>query len=163
MTPPTSWGRYGAQWAISPGLTRPQRYAVAVLWCAVIFIVSSVPGNRYPQIDLPNIDKGMHFILFLPLGWLLARSITAPDWRLPPAGPWFAVIAGCFYGATDELHQHWVPNRTPSIADWLVDCLAVMAGVLAWKFYAAAARRRLPVQDTYATRSTVSRIKQENA
>jgi VanZ family protein len=106
------------------------RFIPAAFWMLVIFSLSSIPGDRYPRVDLANADKGVHAVLFLPLGWLFARAAkarAAARWRLAAA-----VAAGVLYGALDEFHQMFVPKRSCSLADWLVDCVAVAAGAGLW-------------------------------
>lgn len=106
------------------------RFIPAVAWMAVIFTLSSIPGDRYPRVDLANADKGVHALLFLPVGWLFARAAMAGAelrWRLLAA-----IIAGALYGALDEFHQSFVPKRSCSLADWLVDFLAVAVGAAMW-------------------------------
>ncbi len=39
-----------------------------------------------------------------------------------------AVILGCLYGMTDELHQYFVPGRSTSATDWLADTVGTTAG-----------------------------------
>lgn len=92
-------------------------------------MLSSIPGNRYPKVYIPNADKGVHAFLFWPLGWLLARSLHGNVWWRTAAG---ALVACAAYGLSDEVHQIWVPFRTFSWADWTVDCIASGVGIAAW-------------------------------
>ncbi|MBX7246812.1 MAG: VanZ family protein [Candidatus Sumerlaeaceae bacterium] len=110
----------------------PSRYLFPILWMLVIFILSSIPGDRYPRVDIPNADKGMHALLYLPVGWLFARATAGEWWRQRWIGLVIAVVAGCVFGATDEIHQIWTPHRECSMADWVVDCAAVGVGALLW-------------------------------
>lgn len=129
-------------WLLNPGAEPLARFLPAALWIGVIFILSSIPGDRYPRVDLANADKGVHALLFLPVGWLFARAAQAGErgwWRLPAA-----LAAGALYGALDEFHQLFVPKRSCSLADWLVDCVAVAAGASLWMaWYRCLARRSI--------------------
>lgn len=105
----------------------------AVLWAAAIFWVSS-----RPSVPLPSgwgADKLSHFWAYTLLGFLLARGTAA--YRLSPR---WAVLLGVLYGASDELHQHFVPGRSVEAADWAADALGVLAGVLL-SFWLASVRR----------------------
>jgi VanZ family protein len=51
---------------------------------------------------------------------------------------WLSVFLTAFYGATDELHQYFVPSRSAEIADFLFDCLGAWTGV--WAFEKMALR-----------------------
>jgi VanZ family protein len=46
-----------------------------------------------------------------------------------------AVLLGILYGASDEVHQLFVPNRSSDVVDLLADTLGVMAGAGLWHFY----------------------------
>jgi len=47
---------------------------------------------------------------------------------------WTAALFATLYGATDELHQYFVPTRTFDPADWLADAVDAFAaaGVARW-------------------------------
>jgi VanZ family protein len=112
------------------------RYLPAVVWAGLIFTLSSFSGDRYPRIDIRFADKGMHALLFLPLGWFLARACAAAGTkegiRFWSSSLLVAIVIGIIYGATDEIHQIWVPQRVCSFADWTVDSISVVIGAWAW-------------------------------
>ncbi len=103
----------------------------------MLFILSSIPGHRYPEVRIVQFDKLVHFLMYMPLGLTLARGIA------PLAGSaamttgrsvlWVTIVGG-IYGATDEIHQYFVPNRNSSVLDWVVDVFAVWAGAVCWRF-----------------------------
>jgi VanZ family protein len=47
------------------------------------------------------------------------------------------VLLGVAYGASDELHQHFVPGRSVEFGDWVADSLGVCAGVFLQRFWGA--------------------------
>lgn len=94
----------------------------ALLWAATIFTLSAQP--RLP-LDLGHgRDKLAHVAAYALLGALLARGQRRSDLR-----PWVPVLLGVLYGASDELHQHFVPGRSVDALDWAADCVGVLAGV----------------------------------
>ena len=107
------------------------------IWCALITIASSIPGDRYPDVKFSQADKSVHALLFFGMGWLSARA-----WRLDlfpktfPIGADFRalVFAGCF-GILDEVHQIFVPHRSCTISDVIVDFVAAAGGIAAWHLY----------------------------
>lgn len=103
----------------------------AILWMAVIFSVSSISGDEIPKIGLPNIDKVMHFLEYLILGLLLIRAFfrSYPNIALAKMAI-LAIIIAALYGASDEWHQRFVPNRRCDIADLSLDFLGINIGVL---------------------------------
>jgi VanZ family protein len=100
---------------------------------ALIFFLSSRPGSAYPDIDVPGLDKVVHFCLYGPLGAGLYR------WLDRPLLAWGLTVA---WGVSDEAHQAFVPQRTPSAADVAADAIGGAAGILLWRW-----RRRLQVAD----------------
>src|SRR5262249_41777537 len=68
------------------------------------------------------IRKTAHFTEFFVLGCLTywaSRRGRVPHWRTQ----WMLQAMGLaiLYGLVDELHQAWVPNRTSSIGDSVID------------------------------------------
>lgn len=123
------------------------RYWLPVLaWMSLIFLLSSDVGsanNTSRLIEpflrwlIPNISPGAvvkaHFFIRKPghlseygvLGLLLWRA--ARQTRLGASGqiPWktavAALVLSAAYAATDEFHQSFVPTRTPSVRDVMID------------------------------------------
>jgi VanZ family protein len=102
-----------------------------VVWAAVIFALSSIPGTKLPRVDVPMADKIAHLCVYAVLGALGFRAVrlTAPAWSSPPAVA-AAVAIATVYGASDELHQLWTPNRTPDWQDAAADALGGAFGAL---------------------------------
>lgn len=96
----------------------------AVLWSLVLYTLSA-------QTALPNprrwglTDTHAHFIVFTVLGLTLAYGRYRSPRRLPH---WLIVAAGLLYGVMDEVHQSFVPNRHPSVSDFLADAAGVLVG-----------------------------------
>lgn len=99
---------------------RPAAWLPAIVWAGAIFHLSSLPTVPAPSI--PGVDKALHFAAYAVLGWLLA--FAADRSRLPLAA---AVVLGLAYGVTDEIHQMYVPGRSPDLLDWIADAAGVAA------------------------------------
>ena len=110
----------------------------AVAWAGVIFALSSRP--RLPGPELPGFDKVAHFGAYALLGWLLA--FAAERSRLPLA---VAVALGLLYGASDEIHQMFVPGRSPDVLDWFADAAGVAAAIFLYARRRAAAGAAAPL------------------
>jgi VanZ family protein len=54
------------------------------------------------------------------------------------------VALGVAYGASDEVHQAFVPGRSADPADWAADALGVLAGTFAYARLRAWLRGRTP-------------------
>jgi VanZ family protein len=123
----------------------------AVLWAGVIFGLSSIPGTQLPPVDLPQADKLAHLLVYSVLGALVLRGVRRKSFgrgvtRLA-AGASVDVGAGVgwrwgdfavaitlttLYGISDEIHQHWTPNRTPDWHDVVADLSGAGLGALAF-------------------------------
>jgi VanZ family protein len=102
---------------------------------ALIFVISSfevrVPGLAH----VPLRDKGIHIVEYGVLGWLCAAA-SARTW--PSASPWrtaaFAVFVTVLWGVSDEIHQAFVPGRSPELADVAADLFGSIVGSTARHF-----------------------------
>jgi VanZ family protein len=111
------------------------RWAPALVYMAAIFAASAQP--TLPTPDLDHSDKVLHFAAYAGLGGLLAYG-GAPA----ALGPLPLIAIGTLYGASDEVHQSFVPGRSPDPLDWLADTLGAIAGVLAAHRYFSRRRAR---------------------
>lgn len=108
----------------------------ALLYMALIFVVSSfeveVPGVRH----IPLRDKGIHFVEYAVLGWLCAAA-SSRSW--PSVSAWrvaaFAVFVSVLWGLSDEIHQALVPGRSPELGDVIADLVGSIAGAISWHLF----------------------------
>jgi VanZ family protein len=106
------------------------------LMAVAIFILSSIPGDRLPEIDFNLADKIAHFIIFGVLGLLLARSLSVSRidfWR--ESYVLWSTLIGITYGLFDELHQYFIPGRYTSLSDWIADGVGVVFFVVVYRFW----------------------------
>ncbi|MEO0454336.1 MAG: VanZ family protein [Verrucomicrobiota bacterium] len=90
----------------------------------MILLLSSIPGGltNAPSsvgLDFPQIDKLIHFLLYLPLGWTLSlvRMQTV-----------LFCLCILLLPALDEIYQSTVPNRSPDVLDWMADVAGLTCG-----------------------------------
>ena len=106
---------------------------------AVIFGLSAMSAP--PEPSLPMSDKVIHGVIYALLGALMVRGLSNARWsEVTGATAVGAVVLSTLYGYSDELHQRFVPNRTPELADVLVDALGAScaaAGLWAWSIIKA--------------------------
>lgn len=124
------------------------RWGPPLLWAVAIFSVSA----RSTVPHLPSLlgwDKLQHATAYALGGALLARALAGTR-----RGAIFATALGLLYGASDEVHQRFVPGRNSSAWDWLADAVGVLAGVALWRLYLLhlerRARRRAPAREARA-------------
>lgn len=99
-----------------------KRYIPPILWMAVIFLLSSIPGKEFPVIPFPGFDKLVHIVLYSILGFLWSKALGGRIYQ--------AILIGIVYGLSDEVHQLFVPFREFSLTDLLSDAVGVTGGVL---------------------------------
>ncbi|MBU4304068.1 MAG: VanZ family protein [Candidatus Omnitrophica bacterium] len=104
------------------------------VWAALIFSVSSI--SRFPEKAAPlfSCDKLAHMIEYAILAFLLARAFRNSDSQTRRKNfRILAVICAIVYGLSDELHQYFVPLRTPSAFDWLFDSIGAFLGPMVYR------------------------------
>jgi VanZ family protein len=117
---------------------RLRAWRFALLYMALIFVISSfevqVPGVE----ELPFRDKAIHFVEYGVLGWLCTGAARR-TW--PLAAMWrtalFAVFVSALWGLSDEIHQALVPGRSAELADVVADLLGSAVGSAAWHLFSS--------------------------
>jgi VanZ family protein len=116
--------------------------APLVAYAGVIYAVSAQSHLDVRLPDVPQVDKGIHAVEYGVFGFLAARAVEL----LAPRGPVFAatmaLAIGACYGASDELHQRFVPGRDSDGWDLLADTVGSALGGLAYLLLARARDRR---------------------
>jgi VanZ family protein len=92
-------------------------------YMVLIFILSSQPALE----DIPdiwNIDKLIHFMTYGVLSILLFRVLKRQRAEVRNKQLIFlSFLFATLYGISNEIHQHFIPHRTASIADALANGL----------------------------------------
>lgn len=99
---------------------RPGWWIPALLIMGTIWWLSSGSDTPGPPLRHP-LDWSAHFLAYLALAFTLARATGRRG---------LAVVLAAWFGATDEVHQAFVPGRDAGLSDWLFDLAG--AGVGAW-------------------------------
>ena len=152
-------GRRARRWP------RIRRYGPLVVWMAFIFLASTgefsasntsriigpllrwlFPNISEEQLTLAQsiTRKVAHFAEYAILAWLAARAFTTSShqalrrqWLL------ISLLLVVVYSLSDEYHQSFVPSRTGSIYDSLIDISGGLAALLLYAFW----RRRTRIRD----------------
>lgn len=107
-------------------MTRLWPWVAVAAYLATIFYLSS-QTNPLPELTTRFWDKGLHFAEYGGLGALLLFALRRSGVGVRAALA--AAAAGAsLYGATDELHQAFVPGRSCDLLDWTSDTLGGAAG-----------------------------------
>ncbi len=105
------------------------------MWMAVIFILSSqstLPRGPDPVLEVV-MRKLAHFSEYALLAVLLIRAFEGPVLSRVGLAALAVTVA---YAVSDEIHQGFVPLRTPSPTDVLIDSAGALFGlalVLFWR------------------------------
>ncbi|KPK37983.1 MAG: hypothetical protein AMJ78_10700 [Omnitrophica WOR_2 bacterium SM23_29] len=103
-----------------------------VIYCVIIYVVSSIPQPLPEELEIPYIDKLLHAIEYGILSYLLIRAFLGSGARLTKTSVIIlSVILATAYGASDEFHQLFVENRDSSLFDLFFDFLgATFVGLM---------------------------------
>lgn len=101
-------------------------YVLTVVYCAGLFWLSSQSQPLEP-IDLPDLDKVAHFILYGGLAAIVSVGLRRSPDATPPVVQFFVPAAFAItYGLTDELHQYFVPDRSFDPFDLIADAFGAL-------------------------------------
>jgi VanZ family protein len=104
-----------------------------VVYLAAIFWISSQSNPIFAPPTFSGGDKVAHGAAYALLGLLLCRAYGGSGLG-GGAALALAVITASLYGATDEWHQSFVPNRSMDALDWLADSSGAVLGAGLWLF-----------------------------
>ena len=113
----------------------------------IIFIQSSISSIKLPDIEFDLADKLVHFLVFGFLGILTAKGLAnSGNKRIKENYILLTLVICILYGASDEIHQYFVPGRFSSWGDWIADVLGVivMIGIyIGFKMYQESKNKKL--------------------
>ncbi len=107
------------------------RWAPVVAVMATLFLLSG-----QSQVEVPGglSDKAAHAIAYGGLGLLIVRAVAGGlPARITVRVAALSIAIALAYGASDELHQMFVPGRMPDVRDLVADASgAILAVVVCW-------------------------------
>jgi VanZ family protein len=106
-------------------------------WLAAIFVESSFPATAYPKIEIWSADKIVHIGVYGLLAALCYISLIHQSKFLILSRNAFliTIFIVSIYGASDEFHQYFVPNRDCEFWDWLADLAGGLIMIFLIKYY----------------------------
>lgn len=107
---------------------------VSIVRNALIAVTTSLFGHA---IDVSPIG---HFTEFFLLGLALVNALRL-TFPLGKASI-YALVGASVYGASDELHQIFVPGRTCDPMDWLIDTIAAALAIALFALIVRLKRKR---------------------
>lgn len=100
---------------------------LAVAWTLLIFVLCFLPGNELPKVDLPLIDKWVHFILFAIFSflWLVSAPSRSKIYLFT------ILVITVFVGWLVEYIQgHYAIGRFQDDMDTLADSVGGLIGII---------------------------------
>lgn len=121
-------------------MSLPLRIVIAVLWTVALLAGLAIPSSGLPDIQIKNLDKIAHLLLFFVFGILWMGAL-----RLELRTRMAVVIGiGILVAIGTELMQGMLPfERQPDHLDVVADVIGLVIGV---GTYRALARRRQAVR-----------------
>ncbi|HNT38313.1 MAG TPA: VanZ family protein [Rubrivivax sp.] len=130
--------------------------ALAMLALVVYASLYPFTGWRWPAGNTPwallalpwppwltPLDEALNFAGYLPLGLLLAVAALHSGWRMHRS-LLLALLLPALLSYANEVVQHFLPGRHPSLKDWAMNTLGAAAGaLLAAALHAGGVLRRL--------------------
>ncbi len=103
-------------------IDRLRPWLPAIAWMAAIFVVSHQPKSGLPDFQTWDllIKKSAHFLVYGLLAVLIAR--TGVRWST-------VLLLTIAYAVADEWHQIFIPGRSGSLPDVIIDALGGVAGL----------------------------------
>ena len=99
-----------------------------LLYMAAMFFVSGMSSPPMPS-DVP--DVSLHSLAYFGLALLLIRALAGGKWSgVTISALVLACVIATAYGATDEWHQSFVPNRHADIRDLAADAIGACAAAI---------------------------------
>lgn len=103
-----------------------------IIWAAAIFTLSSIPDLRSGLLTFWDVvlRKTAHMLEYAILAALLARVGFSREQKGKIKIYAVVIFGVLIYALTDEWHQTYVPGRTGSIIDVLIDTAGGVIGAL---------------------------------
>ncbi|MEA2115337.1 MAG: VanZ family protein [Thermodesulfobacteriota bacterium] len=109
------------------------RFVPLIAVMGIIFFLSNQPGDSLDLPDIPDLDKGLHCMVYGVLA--LSALFAVPEYKYQASPFWVSLLVVLFcllYGISDEFHQSFIPGRFPSVLDLVADTIGAMIVVLVW-------------------------------
>jgi len=104
------------------------RWSPTLAYMMLVWVLSSIPRTA-PVVIVPMQDKVVHLVEYAVLAILYCYSIarSLPQWK-KPAVLALSVLLAALWGAVDEWHQSFMPNRDADVMDAVADALGAIIG-----------------------------------
>jgi VanZ family protein len=107
-------------------------WLLVIAWAGLIFLISGQPKETFQRLGFTGqaLSVGGHLIVYFVLMILLVLALRASTKLSNKQAYLVAFLIVAIYGLSDEYHQSFVPGRTPTLMDWLVDLIGAGLALL---------------------------------
>ena len=99
-----------------------------LIWFCLIWILSSLPSQHIPSVNIAFFDKLEHIGVYVVLSCLLGYWLSFKDWKLT-----IVILIYLFLlllAGLDEYHQTYIPGREVSLYDFMANSAGIIIGFL---------------------------------
>jgi VanZ family protein len=131
----------------SPAVSSNRRWLLWLLpitWAGIIFIISAQPKEALERLGLSGLFVSVagHLTTYFILMTLLVLAFRFANGVPFRRACLISFVIVAVYGLSDEYHQSFVPGRTPTVVDWIVDLIGAAAAWLVMSYWES--RRERP-------------------
>ena len=103
------------------------------------FVLRFIPGLAVLGLETIEllIRKAAHFSVYFVFAMLLTRVLDRRSGLSTKGQITWGIMLGGLYAISDELHQAFVPSRSPSAMDVLIDLIGLVFGLYCSYMYVA--------------------------
>jgi len=105
------------------------------------------------------IRKAAHFSEYFIFGILVSHLLNKRSSLTPVSQIFLTIPLGIIYAISDELHQSFVPSRTASTTDVMLDAIGFVCGSFCFYAYVSIRQAKTVLTDTNPPRSNTSASK----
>ena len=99
-----------------------------LIWFCLIWILSSLPSQHIPSVNIAFFDKLEHIGVYVVLSCLLGYWLSFKDWKLTIVILIYLVLL--LLAGLDEYHQTYIPGREVSLYDFMANSAGIIIGFL---------------------------------
>ena len=99
-----------------------------LIWFCLIWILSSLPSQHIPSVNIAFFDKLEHIGVYAVLSCLLGYWLSFKDWKLTIVILIYLVLL--LLAGLDEYHQTYIPGREVSLYDFMANSAGIIIGFL---------------------------------
>jgi VanZ family protein len=108
-----------------------RKYPLSFFWAFIILVLTMLPGNKLPEVNIYSFDKLVHFGIFGLLMHLLLKDLKRTG--ALPGYIKFSFFFCFLFGTSIEIIQIFVPGRNFSVYDIIANSIGVVLGYFFFK------------------------------